>query len=84
METKMAVISKEGQDNKLVLEIDNGDKTKLEEIMKTWGFKDIQSFWRFSLSILLATEDKGLWIQANNQPRKIAPDDSLIKGKNNG
>lgn len=78
----MAVISKE-IDNKLILEIDNGDKTKLEEIMESWNFKDIQSFWRFSLSILLATEDKGLWIQANGQPRKIAPDDSLLKGKHN-
>ena len=73
----MAVNSKH-IDDLLILEIDTGDKAKMEEVLKIWNFKDIQSFWRFSLSILLATENKGLWIQSNGQTRKIAPDDCLL------
>ena len=74
----MAVNIKEEKSDILLLEITNGDRGKMEEILKIWNFKDIQSFWRFSLSILLLTENKGLWIQEHGKSIKIAPDDSLL------
>ena len=61
----MAVIPNR-KDGKLFLEIDNGDLDKMEEVLKKWNFKDEQSFWRFSLSILIETEDKALWIKTNS------------------
>jgi hypothetical protein len=76
----MAVISTK-KDNRLVLEIDNGDLTKMQEVLKRWNFKDEQSFWRFSVSILLETEDKSLWIKSNGQAIPIAPAAHSIKGK---
>lgn len=74
----MAVISNE-KDGKLILEIDNGDLTKMKDVLNKWNFKDIQSFWRFSVSILLKTEDNALWIKENQEPIAIAPADHSIK-----
>lgn len=77
----MPVLSKKA-DDKLILEIDNGDRTKLEEVIQKWNFKDEQAFWRFSLSILLETEDKELWIKSNGQLIPIAPAQHSIKSGN--
>lgn len=78
----MAVNIKKDQSDILLLEITNGDKTKMEDTLKRWNFKDIQSFWRFSISILLSAENKGIWIESNGSATKIGPDDSLLAGKN--
>jgi hypothetical protein len=74
----MAVIPTQ-TDNKLTLSIDNGDLTKMEEVLEKWGFKDIQSFWRFSVSILLETEDKALWIKAKGEAVAVAPAKHSLK-----
>lgn len=77
----MAVISTK-KDNKLVLEIDNGDLTKMEEVLRKWNFKDEQSFLRFSVSILLETEGKSLWIKANGEPTSVIPAQHSLKENN--
>lgn len=77
----MAVISIR-KDNKLTLEIDNGDYTKMEEVLKRWNFKDEQALWRFTISLLLETEDKSLWMKSEGQPISIAPAEHSLKGKN--
>ena len=74
----MAVIPNR-KDGKLFLEIDNGDLDKMEEVLTKWNFKDEQSFWRFSLSILIETEDKALWIKTNGEPTPVAPARHSIK-----
>lgn len=74
----MSVKSKKYKD-KLTLEIDNGDLLKMEEVLRRWNFKDEQSFWRFSISLLLQTEDKALWIKSNGSPIAIAPATHSIK-----
>lgn len=66
----------------LLLEITNGDKTKMEEVIKKWGLKDIQSFWRFSISLLLAAENNGIWVETNGNPSKVGPVDSLLACRN--
>ena len=75
----MAVITIHKTSKELTLKIDNGDLTKMEEVLKRWNFKDIQSFWRFSIRVLLETEDKGLWIKSNGSLIPIAPADHSIK-----
>ncbi len=76
----MAVIIDNQTEKEIILKIDNGDLTKMNEVIQKWNFKDIQSFWRFSISILLQTEGKKLWIQENGNPILIAPADHSIKG----
>lgn len=77
----MSVQTKEAE-NKLILELDNGDKTKIEEALKKWNFKDMQSLLRFSVSVLLETEDKALWIKSNGESTLIAPAKHSIRGDN--
>ncbi len=77
----MSVQTKEAG-NKLILELDNGDKTKIEEALKKWNFKDMQSLLRFSVSVLLETEDKALWIKSNGESTLIAPAKNSIRGDN--
>jgi hypothetical protein len=67
------------KENKLILEIDNGDLTKMEEVLKRWNFKDEQAFLRFTVSLLLETENKALWMQENGNPVPIAPAKHSIK-----
>lgn len=68
------------KNGKLILEIDNGDLEKMEEVLKRWNFKDEQAFWRFSISLLIETEDKEIWIKTNGELTPIAPAKHSIKG----
>jgi len=70
------------ENDKLILELDNGDKTKMQEVLKRWNFKDEQSFLRFSVSLLLETEDKALWMKTNGETVSIAPAKHSIKDNN--
>ncbi|HDV5783367.1 TPA: hypothetical protein RJD83_000279 [Legionella pneumophila] len=76
----MAVKSQEKED-KLILEIDNGDLSKLNDVMEKWGFKDYQSFMRFAVSILLLNEEKSVGIKLDGLKQDIAPASDLLKGK---
>ena len=70
----MAVKSKE-EGQKLILEINYGDLTKLKEAMQKWGFKDYQSLLRFGVSLLLLAEDNFFIIRMNGVLEKVAPID---------
>lgn len=76
----MAVISTK-EDNKLSLEITNGDLLKMEEILQEWNFKNEQCLLRFLISMLIETEDKELWIKSNHKLIPIGP--ALHSLKNN-
>ncbi len=67
----------EGQ--KLLLEVDNGDFTKLEEVMKKWAFKDYQSFLRFAISLLILNEEKSVSIKVDGKQQTFAPASDLLK-----
>lgn len=75
----MAVKSIE-RDNKLILELDNGEYTKLKEAMGKWSFKDYQSLIRFSVSMLLLNEDNYFSIRIDNRQQDIVPATSYITG----
>lgn len=76
----MAVKDKK-ESNKLILEIDNGDLSKLDEVMEKWSFKDYQSFMRFVVSILLLNEEKSVGIKLDGLKQDITPSSDLLKGK---
>lgn len=75
----MAVKIVEEKDKKLTLEIDNGDKEKLDGVLKKWNFKDHQSFMRFAVSALLLNKGNTLWINDESGKKEIKPSDELIK-----
>ena len=68
----MAVISTK-EENKLILELSNGDLVNLKDVLRRWNFKDEQSLLRFLLSILMETQDKELWIKSDDELIAIAP-----------
>lgn len=61
------------ENNKLILEFDNGDLEKIEQTMKKWNFKDYQSFTRFAVSTLLLVEDNNLSIKLDGMVKNIVP-----------
>lgn len=63
----------------LHLHIDNGDLDKLQQAMEKWSFKDYQSLIRFSVSILLLTENKSISIKMNGTQKDIQPASDLLK-----
>jgi uncharacterized ferredoxin-like protein len=76
----MAVKSKEEKD-RLILELDNGDMSKFNEVMEKWAFKDHQSFLRFAMSIFLLSEDNVISIKSDGIKQDFAPVHDLLKGK---
>lgn len=76
-------VQSENKGDKLILTLDNGDLTKMQEMLKRWNFKDEQSFLRFSVSLLLETEDKTLWMKSNGEPVSIVPAKHSLKDGDN-
>ena len=77
----MSVISKYKDDDKLlILEVDKGDLSNMQDVIKRWNLKDEEALWRFCLSFLLATQDRTLWIKEDGHAIRITPADHLLKG----
>lgn len=74
----MAVRSKREGD-KLILDVDNGDFSKLEDVMQKWGFRDYQSFFRFVISTLVLAEEKVISIKLEGYTQEIVPAAHLLK-----
>lgn len=76
----MAVKSTQDGD-KIILELDNGDAVKLEEVMKKWSFKDHQSFLRFAMSLHLVNEGRSFSITQKGVPSAVEPVAELLKSQ---
>jgi len=74
----MSVISEE-KDDKLILEIDNGDLTKFKQALDLWNLKDAQSFWRFTVSILIEAQDQNMWIKSEGEAIQVVPADHSLR-----
>lgn len=74
----MAVKDTKGTD-KLTLEIDNGDLSKLDQAMGKWGFNSYQSLLRFSISLLLLNEDNYFNLKIDKADRMIVPASDYLK-----
>lgn len=68
---------KEG--DKLILELDNGDITRLEEAIKKCSFKDEQSFLRFAVSLFIVNEGNSFFIKQDGQQTEVIPSKELLK-----
>lgn len=79
----MAVRKSENSDeNRLILEFDNGDKIKLEEVMSSWNFKDEESLLRFAMVVFSSSIDKKtLAYFAKDGLQKVQPVDDLLNLK---
>lgn len=75
----MAVRDTKNPDNTLTLHIDNGDLSKLDEVLRKWSFKDYQSLFRFAISVLILTDDKAISIKMNGLEKSITPARDLLK-----
>jgi hypothetical protein len=79
----MAVKSKE-ENGKLVLEIDNGELSKLKDVMKRWSFKDHQALMRFCISLLYLSEEQSVSIKMDGIQQPLAPSSDLLKRSGSG
>jgi hypothetical protein len=69
----------ENEDDKLTVNINNGDLRALDEIKQLWGFKDQASVLRFALAALKITHDGDLYaIQKDGTKRLLKPIDELL------
>ena len=64
---------------KLILELDNGDVVKLEEVMNKWGFKDHQSLIRFVVSMLILNEDNSFSLRIDGRQQNVIPSADFLK-----
>jgi len=77
----MSVISNI-QNEKLILELDNGDKKIFLEMLQKWNFKDEESLVRFALSVLKLSKDCAMTINTAEEGEiKIKPADNFVKNK---
>lgn len=74
----MAVKSSEDKD-KLILELDNGDRTKFKQIMDKWNFKDEQSLLRFAMSLLILNENDYFGVKIDGRDKDVIPAEDYLK-----
>lgn len=80
----MAIRDNIEEGEKLHLIIDNGDLDKLDQALNKWSFKDYQSLIRFSVSLLLITEDKSISIKMKGLQKEVQPVADLIREVEHG
>lgn len=62
----------------LFLGLSNGDKTAIEEAMKRWHFKDIESLVRYALAVFIKAEKGKLITEIGGNQINLVPNDSLL------
>jgi hypothetical protein len=67
------------KDYKLLLELDGGDLSKLNQVIDKWQFKDYQSFIRFAVSVFLLSDGKSIVINNDGINRQLAPALELLR-----
>lgn len=79
----MIKISEDNKKGTRQIEISNGDLEALNEVVESWGFKDIESALRFGLAALAIAKKKALYYE-NDRGEKIMlePTDILKKDLN--
>jgi len=70
------------ENNRIILEIDNGDKETIDSLMRKWNFSDHQSFLRFASSVLLDTNGTFIYLQGDSGPVRVSPAAHLLRNPN--
>lgn len=69
--------------NKLILEIDNGDLEKLDKALNKWNFKDYQSLLRFAVSVFILSDNNSISMQMDGVQQTITPAPDFLKSDEN-
>ena len=65
-------------EDKVTVEIDNGDFQALKSIQENYNFANKESLLRFALAALLKSGKKGLYVEEDNGAKtKLLPNDAL-------
>jgi len=74
----MAISSKEEVGVRLIVEINNGEYLHLQDVLKTWGFKDYPSLLSFMLSLMALNEKKSFVMRLDNDYQEVGPAPDLL------
>ena len=77
----MAIKETLNNNKDLLLEINNGDLTTLNEIKEKWSFKNYQSLIRFAASVMTLAEELSLVIKVKGKYEIYEPANDLIDKK---
>ncbi len=75
----MAVTARTREDGKLELILDKGDSEKLQEVIERWNLKNEQAFLRFTVSLMLETDETIVGIMDKGRLVPIVPADHSFK-----
>ena len=78
----MAIIKKSEDEQKIELEVNNGDLQALKEIIKSWGFADETKALRFGIAILAKASSGGnnkIYIDENGDKVSLVPGEGLAE-----
>ena len=65
-------------EEKITLEINNGDFEALKNILKKYRFRDYESLIRFAFVALLRSEDNIIQVTENGQKIGLRPNEALL------
>ena len=63
----------------LLFNLDNGDLTAIQEVVKKWKFKDEESALRFALAVMRQSKDNILFIESEEGKIGLTPKEDLLK-----
>lgn len=78
----MAIIKKSGDDQKIEIEVNNGDLQALKQIIKDWGFADEAKALRFGIAVLVKASTGGknkVYIDENGDKVSLVPGEGLVE-----
>lgn len=72
----------EGADEKLTIEVTNGDLRQFDLVKKKWRFKNAKTFLEFALAIF-STEGVEIFLNHEGDKTRVKPSDELVDNPNN-
>lgn len=75
----MAIVKTTDTDTELVLTINNGDLTALNEVKKKWKFKSVEDILRYALAVMKKSEQNKVYIDENGTKIGYLPADSMLE-----
>lgn len=77
----MAINKIEDNNEKLVVELNNGDLRVLKDIVEKWDLKDKESGLRFGLAILNMSKLGTLFIEKDGRIQAYQPGDDILRAQ---
>lgn len=77
----MAIIINSQTNQEAKITINNGDLTALKEVETKWKFKSLAEILKFSLAVLVKTDDTTIYVEKNGVKQGFSPADHLLKNE---